>query len=143
MNFAPLLTAGPAIHIHLAATILALGLGIAMLVRRKGTGSHRLLGWIWVGLMLTAAVSSFWVTGMRGGYSAIHVLSLLVLILVPLSVLAIRRGKVGTHRRAMIGLFFGALVIPGLFTLLPGRVLGRLLAEGASLLAQTSFTLAQ
>jgi uncharacterized membrane protein len=134
MNFAPLLTAGPAVHIHLVATILALALGIVMLVRRKGTGSHRLLGWTWVGLMLTAAVSSFWITGMRGGYSPIHALSLMVLVLVPLAVLAIRRGKVGTHRRAMIGLFFGALVIPGLFTLLPGRILGRLMSEGATLL---------
>jgi uncharacterized membrane protein len=134
MNFAPLITAGPAVHIHLAATILALALGIAMLVRRKGTGSHRLFGWTWVGLMLTAAVSSFWITGMRGGYSPIHALSLMVLVLVPLAVLAIRRGKVGTHRRAMIGLFFGALVIPGLFTLLPGRILGRLMSEGAALL---------
>lgn len=134
MNFAPLLTAGLAVHIHLVATILALALGIVMLVRRKGTGSHRLLGWTWVGLMLTAAVSSFWITGMRGGYSPIHALSLMVLVLVPLAVLAIRRGKVSTHRRAMIGLFFGALVIPGLFTLLPGRILGRLMSEGATLL---------
>lgn len=114
-----------------------------MLVRRKGTGSHRLLGWTWVGLMLTAAVSSFWITGIRGSYSAIHVLSLVVLILVPLSVLAIRRGKVSTHRRAMIGLFVGALVIPGLFTLLPMRLLGRLMSEGVTLLTQVSLTLAQ
>lgn len=135
MNFAPLLTAGPAVHIHLAATILALALGIAMLARRKGTGSHRLLGWMWVSLMLTAAVSSFWVTGADGAYSAIHILSVVVVVLVPLAVLAIRRGKTVTHRRAMIGLFFGALVIPGLFTLLPGRVLGRLLTDGIGLLA--------
>jgi uncharacterized membrane protein len=134
MNFTPLLTAGPAVHVHLAATILALALGIAMLGRRKGTSSHRLLGWIWVALMLTAAVSSFWITGLTGGYSPIHVLSLLVLVLVPLAVLAIRRGKVRRHRMAMIGLFFGALVIPGLFTLLPGRLLGRLMNEGVTLL---------
>jgi uncharacterized membrane protein len=134
MNFAPLLTAGPAIHIHLAATILALALGATMLLRRKGTGSHRTLGWLWVGLMLTAAISSFWITGIRGTFSPIHALSLLVLVLVPAAVVAIRRGKVGTHRKAMIGLFFGALIIPGLFTLLPGRLLGRLMTNGVSLL---------
>lgn len=138
MNFAPLLTAGPAIHIHLAATILALALGIAMLVRRKGTGSHRLFGWIWVGLMLTAAVSSFWITGIRGGYSPIHALSLLVLVTVPAAIYAVRRGRVSTHRKAMISLFVGGLMIPGLFTLLPGRVLGRLMTDGVAL-----FTLAQ
>ncbi|WP_341894545.1 DUF2306 domain-containing protein [Ferrovibrio terrae] len=134
MNFTPLLTAGPAVHIHLTATILALLLGIMMLARRKGTLSHRLLGWIWVGLMLTAAISSFWITGMRDGYSPIHGLSVLVLVLVPLAVLAIRRGKVTRHRMAMTGLFFGALVIPGLFTLLPTRLLGRLMTDGVTLL---------
>lgn len=135
MNLNPLLTAGPAVHIHLAATILALALGIFMLIRRKGTVSHRTLGWLWVALMLTAALSSFWITGLRGSFSPIHGLSLLVLILVPLAVLAIRRGKVKRHRAAMIGLFFGALVIPGLFTLLPVRLLGRLMTDGVNLLA--------
>ncbi len=135
MNFTPLLTAGPAIHIHLAATISALLLGILMLVRRKGTLSHRTLGWIWVGLMLTAAISSFWITSIRGGYSLIHILSLAVLVAVPAAILAIRRGRVSTHRRAMLTLFFTGLVLPGLFTLLPMRLLGRLLADGASLLA--------
>lgn len=134
MNLNPLLTAGPAVHIHLAATILALALGIFMLIRRKGTVSHRTLGWLWVALMLTAALSSFWITGITGSFSPIHALSLLVLVLVPLAVLAIRRGKVKRHRMAMIGLFFGALVIPGLFTLLPMRLLGRLMTDGVTLL---------
>ncbi len=134
MNYIPLLNAGPAIHVHLAATILALALGVFMLIRRKGTVSHRTLGWIWVALMLTAATSSFWITGVTGSYSPIHALSVLVLVLVPLAVLAIRRGKVKRHRMAMIGLFFGALVIPGLFTLLPMRLLGRLMTEGVTLL---------
>jgi uncharacterized membrane protein len=134
MNYMPLLNAGPAVHIHLAATILALALGIFMLIRRKGTVSHRLLGWIWVALMLSAAVSSFWITGIGGSFSPIHGLSLLVLVLVPLAVLAIRRGKVQRHRAAMIGLFFGALVIPGLFTLLPMRLLGRLMTDDVTLL---------
>lgn len=135
MNYMPLLNAGPAVHIHLAATILAFALGIFMLIRRKGTVSHRTLGWIWVVLMLVAAVSSFWITGITGSFSPIHALSLLVLVLVPLAVLAIRRGKVARHRMAMIGLFFGALVIPGLFTLLPMRLLGRLMFDGVALLS--------
>jgi uncharacterized membrane protein len=143
MNYIPLLNAGPAVHIHLAATILALALGAFMLIRRKGTYSHRLFGWLWVALMLTAALSSFWITGITGSFSPIHALSLLVLILVPLAVLAIRRGKVVRHRTAMIGLFFGALVIPGLFTLLPMRLLGQLMTEGVALLAQASLPLAQ
>lgn len=126
MNLAPLLAAGPAIQIHLTATLAALLLGFAMLVRRKGTAWHKRLGWFWVLLMLTAAISSFWITGISGSFSLIHALSLLVLILVPAAVIAIRRGKVATHRKAMISLFVGALIIPGLFTLLPVRLLGGL-----------------
>lgn len=135
MNYMPLLNAGPAVHIHLAATILALALGIFMLIRRKGTVSHRLLGWIWVALMLTAAVSSFWITDLRDGrFSPIHLLSIVVLISVPAAIFAIRSGRVNTHRRSMQLLFFSGLVLPGLFTLLPMRLLGRLMNEGVALL---------
>ncbi len=134
MNYMPLLNAGPAVHIHLIATILALALGAFMLIRRKGTYSHRTLGWVWAVLMLTAAVSSFWVTGSDDRYSAIHGLSLVVLALVPAAVYAARRHRVSTHRKAMIGIFIGALIIPGLFTLMPGRLLGQLVSDGVTLL---------
>lgn len=128
MNTAPLLAAGPAIHIHLAATLAALLLGFVMLVRRKGTAWHKRLGWFWVLLMLTAAVSSFWITGLNGGrFSPIHALSVLVLVAVPAAVYAIRHGRLQTHRRAMTTLYFTGLVLPGLFTLLPARLLGGLI----------------
>jgi uncharacterized membrane protein len=127
MNLAPLLAAGPAVHIHLGATLAALVLGMAMLIRRKGTDWHKRLGWLWVLLMLTAAVSSFWITGLNAGkFSPIHALSLLVLVAVPAAVYAIRHGRVQTHRRAMMMLYFTGLVLPGLFTLLPARLLGGL-----------------
>lgn len=127
MNLAPLLAAGPAVHIHLAATLAALVLGMAMLIRRKGTGWHKRLGWLWVLLMLTAAVSSFWITGLNAGrFSPIHALSVLVLVAVPAAIYAIRHGRVQTHRRAMMMLYFTGLVLPGLFTLLPMRLLGGL-----------------
>lgn len=136
MNYISLLNAGPAVHIHLAATILALALGAFMLIRRKGTWSHRLLGWLWVALMLTAAISSFWITGLTGGgFSPIHILSVVVLVSVPAAIFAIRNGRVNAHRRAMQILFFSGLVLPGLLTLLPGRLLGRLMTESVALFA--------
>jgi uncharacterized membrane protein len=36
-----------------------------------------------------------------------------------------RRGRIGAHRRSMIGLYLGALLVTGAFTLLPGRIMGR------------------
>jgi uncharacterized membrane protein len=43
--------------------------------------------------------------------------------MLPLAVLAARRHAVQRHQRAMMGLFFGALVIAGAFTLMPGRIM--------------------
>ena len=36
---------------------------------------------------------------------------------------AARTGNVRRHKMTMIGIFFGALVIAGLFTFLPGRIM--------------------
>jgi uncharacterized membrane protein len=44
-------------------------------------------------------------------------------VTLPLAVFAAHRHRVETHRRAMIFLFVGALVIAGTFTLLPGRIM--------------------
>lgn len=130
MNYAPIMAAGPAVHVHLATTLAALLLGIVMLTRRKGTLSHRQLGWIWVVLMMAAAASSFWITGLRDGFSPIHILSVVVLVSLPWAIHAIRRGRVQSHRWTMISVFAGGLVVAGLFTLLPHRLLGQLLFGG-------------
>jgi len=43
--------------------------------------------------------------------------------MLPLAVLAAHRHDVARHRRAMIMIFAGALVVAGAFTLLPGRIM--------------------
>ena len=48
----------------------------------------------------------------------------------PLAVLAARRKHTSTHSKAMIGLFAGALVIAGAFTLVPGRIMYRVVFGG-------------
>jgi uncharacterized membrane protein len=58
-----------------------------------------------------------------GPWSPIHLLSIFTLAMLPLAVWAAHRHAVDHHRRAMTGLFFGALVIAGLFTLMPGRIM--------------------
>jgi uncharacterized membrane protein len=125
MAFAPLLDAAPAIPIHAFAAMAAFGLGVVQLAAAKGTLPHRTLGWIWVGLMLSVAVSSFWIHQIRlvGPWSPIHLLSIFVLITVPLAVWRAHQHRVADHRRIMISVFCGALVIAGLFTLLPGRIM--------------------
>jgi uncharacterized membrane protein len=50
--------------------------------------------------------------------------------MLPLGIYYARRHNVSGHRKTMLGLFFGALVIAGTFTLLPGRIMGRVLFGG-------------
>jgi uncharacterized membrane protein len=53
----------------------------------------------------------------------IHLLSIFTLVMVPLAVWKAHNHDVATHRKIMIYLFLGALVIAGLFTLVPGRIM--------------------
>jgi uncharacterized membrane protein len=125
VNLAPLLDVALQIPLHAFAAMAAFALGVVQLAAPKGTFPHRTLGWIWAGLMLAVAVSSFWIHQIRlvGPWSPIHLLSILVLVSVPLGLLQAHRHQVAGHRLTMISIFSGALVIAGLFTLLPGRIM--------------------
>jgi uncharacterized membrane protein len=125
MSLAPLLDATPAIKLHVAAASTAFVLGLVQLSASKGTLPHRTIGWIWVGLMVLVAASAFWIHQLRllGPWSPIHLLSIFVLGAVPLAVWAAHRHNVERHKRAMTSIFFGALVVAGIFTLVPGRII--------------------
>lgn len=121
MTLEPLWIAAPAIQIHVVAAAAALLSGAAVLFLAKGTARHRLFGQIAAAGLVAAAVSSFWIAR-QGGYSLIHLLSILTLVSVTLGMVYRRRGNLENHRRWMVGAYFG-LVGAGLFTLLPGRVM--------------------
>ena len=125
MSLAPLLNAAPAIPFHAFAAMSAFVLGVVQFAAPKGTLPHRTIGWIWVGLMMSVAASSFWIHQIRliGPWSPIHLLSIFTLLVVPLGVWKAHRHEISDHRRIMILIFSGALVIAGLFTLLPGRIM--------------------
>ena len=125
MSFAPLLDAAPAIPLHAFAAMSAFLLGLVQFAAPKGTLPHRTLGWIWVLLMACVALSSFWIHQIRliGPWSPIHLLSIFTLVMLPLAVWRAHRHRVTDHRRIMMALFSGALVVAGLFTLLPGRIM--------------------
>ncbi len=125
MSLAPLLDAARAIPVHAFAAMAAFVLGVFQFAAPKGTLPHRTVGWIWSLLMLAVAISSFWIHEIRlvGPWSPIHLLSIFVLITVPLGVWRAHRHRLADHRRIMISVFSGALVIAGLFTLMPGRIM--------------------
>jgi uncharacterized membrane protein len=100
-------------------------LGLVQFAAPKGTLPHRTLGWIWVGLMATVAIASFWIHQIRlvGPWSPIHLLSIFTLAMLPLAVWKAHTHRIAEHRRIMISMFLGALVVAGLFTLVPGRIM--------------------
>jgi uncharacterized membrane protein len=121
----------PLIALHLASAVLALLAGSVVMLRPKGTFSHRRLGWGFVVLLGVTALSSVFIRDDHlpniAGYTPIHAFTLLTAVFLPLGIWRIRKGRVQAHRSTMTGLFFGACVVAGLFTLLPGRFLGNLL----------------
>ena len=125
MTLAPLLNASPAIQFHAFAAMGAFVLGVVQLSAPKGTLPHRTVGWIWVTLMLVVSISAFFIHQLRiwGQWSPIHLLAIFTLVMLPVAVWRAHKHKVEQHRRAMLGLFVGALVIAGLFTFVPGRIM--------------------
>ncbi|TWA97003.1 DUF2306 domain-containing protein [Bradyrhizobium stylosanthis] len=129
MSLTPLLEAAPAIPLHAFAAMAAFVLGLVQFAAPKGTLPHRTIGWIWVGLMVVVAASSFWIHGIRmvGPFGPIHLLSIFTLVVLPLAVWRAHTHRIADHRRMMIFIFAGALVVAGLFTLVPGRIMHRVI----------------
>jgi uncharacterized membrane protein len=77
-----------------------------------------------VALMALVAIFSFGIHEIRlvGPFGPIHLLSIFVLAMLSLAVWRAHTHQVTAHRRAMTGMFLGALVVAGLFTL-PGRIM--------------------
>jgi uncharacterized membrane protein len=132
MTLAPLLDAQPIIRFHAALAFAAIGLGVVQFLAPKGTLPHRTAGWTWATLMILVAATSLFIHTIRtwGPWSPIHLLSLFTLGVVPLAVLSARQHNVRAHRSAMIWIFSLALVVTGLFTLAPGRIMNKVLFGG-------------
>jgi uncharacterized membrane protein len=132
MSLQPLIEASLAIQIHTVSAILAFMLGGAILFRRKGDHMHRLGGRIWVGLMVVVCVSSFFIHEIRlvGIWSPIHLLSVGTLVALSRGVYLARSRRIDGHLRTMQATYFGALIVAGYFTFLPGRIMHRVVFDG-------------
>lgn len=139
---AELLARQPLVALHLTAALLSLAVGTLLMLRRKGTFSHRTLGWTFVAAMGVTALTSAFIFDRHlpniAGLTPIHLLTLVTAVALPLGVRHARRGDVASHRRLMTRLFFGACVTAGLFTLVPGRFLGNLLWQDRQASAATT-----
>jgi uncharacterized membrane protein len=100
-------------------------------MRSKGAAGHKLLGKLYMSLMLiTASISLFMPANVGpqflGHFGFIHAFSFLTLYSIPTAVLAIKGGDVRKHKIKLVILYLGAIVIAGGFTLAPGRYMNEL-----------------
>ena len=127
MNIEPVLQASPAIKIHLAAVLPALAIGTwQVFFSVKGSRFHRIFGFTYLALMTIAATSAFFIRSVgRGSLTPIHLFIPLTFFGVFAAIWYVRRGQIEKHRRAMLSLYFGGLLLAGALTLLPGRIMYR------------------
>ena len=115
-------------YVHLITIVPAFLIGTFLLIRRKGSLLHKALGRIYMVLMLFTALVTLFMSAeigpqLLGHFGFIHLFSVLVLASVPRAYFAVRRGDIQQHRRNMIGLYVGGILIAGSFTFAPGRLL--------------------
>ncbi|MGI9217099.1 MAG: DUF2306 domain-containing protein [Hydrogenophaga sp.] len=130
----------PMIAVHLTTALAALVIGPVALWARRGLGPrfataqrprlHRAAGYAWVTLMLLTAFSALFIRDFQlpniAGYTPIHLVVPYTLVGLFLAFRRLFRGDVAGHRKSMLGLYLGACIGAGLFTLLPQRFLGQL-----------------
>ena len=127
IDLSPLLEIPAVLQAHIAGAVSSFLIGAVLLIGVKGRTFHRVLGYGWVATMTVTAVSSFFLTGLNGdSYSFIHILSGWTVIVLPMAIAAARRHDVAKHRKEMTSLFFGGMLIAGLFSFLPGRLMWHL-----------------
>ena len=115
-------------YLHLATVLPAFGIGAFQLVRRKGTRNHRVLGRIYMLLMLATGFITLSMPAKVGPqffhhFGFIHIFSFLAIFGVPLAYVSARRGYIRAHRFAMLSLYLGGILIAGAFAFSPGRML--------------------
>lgn len=113
---------------HLTTVLPAFLIGSYLLLNTKGTPIHKLLGKIYMCLMMVTASTTLFMEAevgpqFFGHFGWIHLLSLLVLASVPRAWFAIRSGNRRAHMISMIMTYAGGILIAGTFALMPGRLL--------------------
>ena len=117
------------IYIHSVLALLAVPLGLCIFITKKGTKQHRMLGRTWVSILVIVSLTAVFIQSINTGqYSLIHLLIPWTLGSSIYSIWNIKQFKKTkierykyAHMYSMIGLYVGALLLAGAFTLMPGR----------------------
>ena len=115
-------------YFHLATVVPCFIIGTVLLLIKKGTIVHRRFGRVYMVLMMITACITLFMPAQVGPsflnhFGWIHSFSFLTIYTVPTAYVAVKKGNIKAHKRKMILLYFGAIIIAGGFTFTPGRYL--------------------
>jgi len=133
MTLAPLLVAPFAIRLHVFTVVPAFFLGTwQIFFSRKGMRMHRALGYVYLTLMTVTAVTALFIHQIPAidivyGFGPIHIFSLVTLFGVVGALRGAWSHNIKLHKRSMLGVYIGGLLIAGSFALLPGRLMHRVI----------------
>ena len=138
MTLSPILDASPIIQAHVAAVVPAAIFGPVALFRRRKDRLHKVAGYVGLAALAALALTGLLIPShglaLVGPFGPIHLLSLTTLAGIAYAIHSARRGDIAQHRRTMEQVWFGALGLAGIFTLVPGRIMNRAIfgPEGGS-----------
>jgi uncharacterized membrane protein len=118
-------------YLHLITVVPCFVMGTVLLLIKKGTTIHKRIGkWYMILMMITALVTLFMPADigprLLNHFGWIHSFSVLTIYTVPTAYIAVKKGQIKSHKRKMILLYLGAIIIAGGFTFSPGRYLHEL-----------------
>lgn len=135
MTLTPYLDASAYIQVHVITALLALTLGPFALYGRKRDHTHKIVGYIWISVMVITALTSFWIREFSAtqGFSPVHLLSIFSLATVVYATHAAIRKNIIAHKRALTNLYYmgtwGAFIV----NFLPGRLIPTVFFDGGSM----------
>lgn len=115
-------------YVHLATIAPCFLIGAWLLLRAKGTPTHKLLGKAYVVLILLSSVVAAAMPAVVGPrvlnhFGVIHLFCAVVFFSIPMAIWSIRRGNVKAHAGYMQGVYIGGILVAGAFAFAPGRIL--------------------
>jgi len=115
------------IIIHVATVVPAVPLGGFLLLAPKGTPMHKMLGKVWLVLMLITATSAIFIQS-NGGFSPIHIFIPITFHAAWKVVATARKGDIAGHKKHLVTTYLAALMIPGIASFaIPGRLMNVML----------------
>ena len=136
MSLAPLFAAPRAVKVHVLTVVPAFFLGTWLIfLSTKGARRHRAIGYVYLALMTITAIAALFIHQIAAldifyGFGPIHIFSLVTLSGVVGALRGAWSHDIALHKRSMLGVYIGGLLIAGSFAFLPGRIMHSIVFGG-------------